>query len=263
MIYISQQVLLYPSVSVVAQKPFYDFTTFPVPHAIPYPPTSTEVIFPTKSHPHHQAHHLAHIPTIPKPLPSLHTYPPTAAIGHMAPFQHFPKVPHIRTYPRPHVVVQSYSRPKAISHLKPANFVNFSPLKFAPSSADPKKKVPMKAMGVVELVKSNGEGDVKMTAFVNLGNEEEEEMMAVNQEMEEAIIKADGATRAQLMKAKKEKKKKEKLVAMAMERLKKMELGMEEEERGDMMRLIALEPQVIGPVVEVGISSSSFWISHF
>ena len=125
----------------------------------------------------------------------------------------------------------------------------------------------MKAME--ELVKSTGEGDVKMTAFVNLGNGEEEEVMVVNQEMEEAMIEADGATHEQLVKAMKKKKKKEKLVAMAMERLKKMELGMDKEEEGgdmrmaDMMRLVALQPQVIGPVVEVGISSSSFWICHF
>ena len=119
-----------------------------------------------------------------------------------------------------------------------------------------------------EMVKSTGEGDVKMTAFVNLGNGEEEEMVVVNQEMEEAMIEADGATHEQLVKAMKKKKKKEKLVAMAMERLKKMELGMDAEEGGDvrmadMMRLVALQPQVIGPVVEVGISSSSFWICHF
>jgi len=118
--------------------------------------------------------------------------------------------------------------------------------------------VPMKAaMEVVESVKSSGEGkDVKMTAFVNLGNEEGQKV-AVNQEIVEPMKEAVGETSEKLMKATKNKKasKKEKLVAMAMSRLKKMELGMDNE-RGDMrmenmMRLIALEPQIIGPVVEV------------
>ena len=119
----------------------------------------------------------------------------------------------------------------------------------------------MKPMEVVESVRSNGEGDVKMTAFVNFGNEEEQ-MMVVN---EEAMKEADGE---KLMKAKMKKKvsKKDKLVAMAMARLKKMELGMTDEEGGDtrmadMMRLVALEPQIIGPVVEVGYSSSSLALS--
>ena len=119
----------------------------------------------------------------------------------------------------------------------------------------------MKPMEVVESVRSNGEGDVKMTAFVNFGNEEEQ-MMVVN---EEARKEADGK---KLMKAKMKKKvsKKDKLVAMAMARLKKMELGMADEEGGDMrmadmMRLVALEPQIIGPVVEVGYSSSSLALS--
>ena len=115
----------------------------------------------------------------------------------------------------------------------------------------------MKAMEVVELVKSSGEGnDVKMTAFVNLGNEEQ--MVAVNQEMVEAMKEGDGETSEKLMKATKKASKKEKLVAMAMSRLKKMELGMDGDGEGgdmrmaNMMRLIALEPQIIGPVVEVG-----------
>jgi len=112
----------------------------------------------------------------------------------------------------------------------------------------------MKAMEVVELVKSSGEGnDVKMTAFVNLGNEEQ--MVAVNQEMVEAMKEGDGETSEKLMKATKKASKKEKLVAMAMSRLKKMEMG-RDGEGGDMrmenmMRLIALQPQIIGPVVEV------------
>merc|ERR1719234_1337466 len=120
-------VLLCPSVSVVAQKPFFDFTTFPVPHAIPYPPTSTEDLFPKKTH---QRHHLTHLPTIPKPLPSLPTYPTKADIRLVAPFQHFPKTPHIRTYPRPKVVVRPYPRPKPVSLFKPANFVNLRPHNF-------------------------------------------------------------------------------------------------------------------------------------
>ena len=127
--------------------------------------------------------------------------------------------------------------------------------------AEPKKKVPMKPMEVVESVRSSGEGDVKMTAFVNFGNEEEQ-MMVVN---EEAMKEADGEM---FMKAKMKKKvsKKDKLVAMAMARLKKMELGIADEEGGgtrmaDMMRLVALEPQIIGPVVEVGYSSSSLALS--
>ena len=126
--------------------------------------------------------------------------------------------------------------------------------------AEPKKKVPMKPMEVVESVRSSGEGDVKMTAFVNFGNEEEQ-MIVVN---EEAMKEADGEM---FMKAKMKKKvsKKDKLVAMAMARLKKMELGMDEEEgdtkMADMMRLVALEPQIIGPVVEVGYSSSSLALS--
>merc|ERR1719278_1160226 len=128
-------VLLCPSLSVVAQKPFFDFTTFPVPHAIPFPPTSTEVLFPKNSH----HHHLARIPPIPKPLPSLRTYPSKGSIRHVAPFQHFPKVPHIRTYPRPHVVARPYPRPRPVSHSKPANFVNLHPLSFAPSSAETTK----------------------------------------------------------------------------------------------------------------------------
>ena len=116
-------------------------------------------------------------------------------------------------------------------------------------------------MEVVESVRSSGEGDVKMTAFVNFGNEEEQ-MMVVNQE---TMKEADGE---KLMKAKMKKKvsKKDKLVAMAMARLKKMELGIADEEGGgtrmaDMMRLVALEPQIIGPVVEVGYSSSSLALS--
>ena len=119
----------------------------------------------------------------------------------------------------------------------------------------------MKPMEVVESVRSSGEGDVKMTAFVNFGNEEEQ-LMVVN---EEAMKEADGEM---FMKAKMKKKvsKKDKLVAMAMARLKKMELGMADEEGGDMrmadmMRLVALEPQIIGPVVEVGHSSSSLDLS--
>ena len=116
----------------------------------------------------------------------------------------------------------------------------------------------MKAMEVVELVKSSGEGnDVKMTAFVNLGNEEEQ-MVAVNQEMLEAMREGDGETSEKLMKATKKASKKEKLVAMAMSRLKKMEMGMDGEggdmKMANMMRLIALQPQIIGPVVEVGHS---------
>ena len=86
-------------------------------------------------------------------------------------------------------------------------------------------------MEVVESVKSSGEGkDVKMTAFVNLGNEEGQKV-AVNQEMVEPMKEAVGETSEKLMKATKNKKasKKEKLVAMAMSRLKKMELGMDEE----------------------------------
>lgn len=116
------------------------------------------------------------------------------------------------------------------------------------------------AMEVVELVKSSGEGnDVKMTAFVNLGNEEEQ-MVAVNQEMLEAMREGDGETSEKLMKATKKASKKEKLVAMAMSRLKKMEMGMDGDGEGgdmrmaNMMRLIALQPQIIGPVVEVGHS---------
>ena len=115
------------------------------------------------------------------------------------------------------------------------------------------------AMEVVELVKSSGEGnDVKMTAFVNLGNEEQ--MVAVNQEMVEAMKEGDGETSEKLMKATKKASKKEKLVAMAMSRLKKMEMGMDGDGEGgdmkmaNMMRLIALQPQIIGPVVEVGHS---------
>ena len=111
-------------------------------------------------------------------------------------------------------------------------------------------------MEVVELVKSSGEGnDVKMTAFVNLGNEEQ--MVAVNQEMVEAMKEGDGETSEKLMKATKKASKKEKLVAMAMSRLKKMEMGMDGDGEGgdmrmaNMMRLIALQPQIIGPVVEV------------
>ena len=113
-------------------------------------------------------------------------------------------------------------------------------------------------MEVVESVRSSGEGDVKMSAFVNFGNEEEQ-MMVVN---EEAMKEVDGET---LMQAKMKKKvsKKDKLVAMAMARLKQMELGMADEEGGDMrmadmMRLIALQPQIIGPVIEVAHSSSPF-----
>ena len=115
------------------------------------------------------------------------------------------------------------------------------------------------ALEVVELVKSSGEGnDVKMTAFVNLGNEEEQ-MVAVNQEMLEAMREGDGETSEKLMKATKKASKKEKLVAMAMSRLKKMEMGMDGDGEGEMrmanmMRLIALQPQIIGPVVEVGHS---------
>ena len=114
-------------------------------------------------------------------------------------------------------------------------------------------------MKVVESVRSSGEGDVKMSAFVNFGNEKEQ-MMAVNEEaMKEAKLE-------KLMQAKMKKKvsKKDKLVAMAMARLKEMELGMADEEGGDMrmadmMRLIALQPQIVGPVIEVAHSSSPFF----
>ena len=113
----------------------------------------------------------------------------------------------------------------------------------------------MKAMpGVVETVESVkpiGETDVEMTAFVNLGNEEEQ-VMVVSKDMVGAMGVEDGDTNEKLMKKEKKGSKKEKLVAMAMARLREME------KKGGMMaemRLIALEPQIIGPVVEVGYAS--------
>ena len=113
----------------------------------------------------------------------------------------------------------------------------------------------MKAMpGVVETVESMkpiGETDVEMTAFVNLGNEEEQ-VMVVSKDMVGAMGVEDGDTNEKLMKKEKKGSKKEKLVAMAMARLRDME------KKGGMMaemRLIALEPQIIGPVVEVGYAS--------
>ena len=116
----------------------------------------------------------------------------------------------------------------------------------------------MKAMpGVVETVESakpiSGETGVEMTAFVNLGNEEEQ-VMVVSKDMVGAM--GDGDTNEKLMKKEKKGSKKEKLVAMAMARLREMEQGMEK--KGGVMaemRLIALEPQIIGPVVEVGYAS--------
>ena len=118
----------------------------------------------------------------------------------------------------------------------------------------------MKAMpGVVETVESakpiSGETGVEMTAFVNLGNEEEQ-VMVVSKDMVGAMGVEDGDTSEKLMKKEKKGSKKEKLVAMAMARLREMEQGMEK--KGGMMaemRLIALEPQIIGPVVEVGYAS--------
>ena len=114
----------------------------------------------------------------------------------------------------------------------------------------------MKAMpGVVETVESAkpiaGETDVEMTAFVNLGNEEEQ-VMVVSKDMVGVMGVDDGDTNEKLMKKEKKGSKKEKLVAMAMARLREME------KKGGMMaemRLIALEPQIIGPVVEVGYAS--------
>ena len=109
-------------------------------------------------------------------------------------------------------------------------------------------------MEVMELVKSSkSESDVEMTPFVNLGNEEEM-MMVVTKEIMKAMKESQKLTK----KDKKEKmSKKEKLVEMAMARLKEME--MEEKEysvddvgMSEVMRLVALEPQIIGPVVEVG-----------
>ena len=113
-------------------------------------------------------------------------------------------------------------------------------------------------MEVMELVKSsNSESDVEMTPFVNLGNEEEM-MMVFTKEMMKAMKETDVAESQKLTKKKTKKKmsKKEKLVEMAMARLKEMEMEEKEYSVDDVgmsegMRLVALEPQIIGPVVEV------------
>merc|ERR1712223_1014272 len=96
-----------------------------------------------------------------------------------------------------------------------------------------------------------------MTPFVNLGNEEEM-MMVFTKEMMKAM-KDKGKAESQKLtreKTKKKMSKKKKLVEMAMARLREME--MEEKEysvnevgMSEVMRLVALEPQIIGPVVEV------------
>ena len=114
-------------------------------------------------------------------------------------------------------------------------------------------------MEVMELVKSSkSESDVEMTPFVNLGNEEEM-MMVVTKEMMMAMKETDKAESQKLTKKKTKKKmsKKEKLVEMAMARLKEMEMAEKDYNKDDVgmlevMRLVALEPQIIGPVVEVG-----------
>ena len=113
-------------------------------------------------------------------------------------------------------------------------------------------------MEVMEIVKSsNSESDVEMTPFVNLGNGEEM-MMGVTKEMMKAMKQTNKAENQKFTKenTKKKMSKKEKLVEMAMARLKEME--MEEKEYSvddvgmlEVMRLVALEPQIIGPVVEV------------
>ena len=114
-------------------------------------------------------------------------------------------------------------------------------------------------MEVMELVKSsNSESDVEMTPFVNLGNEEEM-MMVFTKEMMKAMKETDEAESQKLTKKKTKKKmsKKEKLVEMAMARLKEMEMAEKDYKKDDVggmsevMRLVALEPQIIGPVVEV------------
>ena len=114
-------------------------------------------------------------------------------------------------------------------------------------------------MEVMELVKSsNSESDVEMTPFVNLGNEEEM-MMVFTKEMMKAMKETDEAESQKLTKNKTKKKmsRKEKLVEMAMARLKEMEMAEKDYKKDDVggmsevMRLVALEPQIIGPVVEV------------
>ena len=114
-------------------------------------------------------------------------------------------------------------------------------------------------MEVMELVKSsNSESDVEMTPFVNLGNEEEM-MMVFTKEMMKAMKETDEAESQKLTKKKTKKKmsRKEKLVEMAMARLKEMEMAEKDYKKDDVggmsevMRLVALEPQIIGPVVEV------------
>jgi len=114
-------------------------------------------------------------------------------------------------------------------------------------------------MEVMEIVKSsNSESDVEMTPFVNLGNGEEM-MMVVTKEMMKEMKETGKAESQKLTKenTKKKMSKKEKLVEMAMARLKEMQMAEKDYNKDDVggmsevMRLVALEPQIIGPVVEV------------
>ena len=111
-------------------------------------------------------------------------------------------------------------------------------------------------MEVMEIVKSsNSESDVEMTPFVNLGNGEEM-MMGVTKEMMKAMKQTNKAENQKFTKenTKKKMSKKEKLVEMAMARLKEMEekeYSVDDVGMLEVMRLVALEPQIIGPVVEV------------
>merc|ERR1719350_408606 len=169
-------VLLWPSLSaLLAQKPFFDFSSFPVPpivpHAIPIPDHLHHVPHAIPEHrpgilSHHHRHlpQPVHLPARPKPLSSLRTFPKTSSTHHVAPFHHFSKVPHTHTRTHPRPKVQTFPK----SHVKPASFVNLQPITVVPALVQKTKKTVI-PMEVMELVKSsNSESDVEMTPFVNL-----------------------------------------------------------------------------------------------